>query len=172
MKKLLILGGSGFFGNSIVDYGINKKLIKHKIDEIYVVSRSKSSKKKIYKHIKVTYITKNIINIKKIPQIDYVIYCLKSKSIKSSDNYFNYFLRLLKPLSKKPKILFASSGAVYGKNKVKKPESTNIDYKKINKLNGYKKKYALEKVYMESKFKKLVKMNFNVSIARCFNFLG
>ena len=54
MKKLLILGGSGFFGKSIVDYGIEKKLIKHKINEIYVVSRTMSSKKKKYKHIKIT----------------------------------------------------------------------------------------------------------------------
>ena len=93
MKKLLILGGSGFFGNSIVDYGINKKLIKHNIDEIYIISRSKTSKKKTYKHIKLTYITKNIINIKKIPKIDYVIYCLKSVSTKSSNTYFKHFLK-------------------------------------------------------------------------------
>jgi len=172
LKKLLILGGSGFFGNSIVEYGINKKLIKHKIDEIYIISRSKSSKKKTYKHIKVTYISKSIINVKKIPVIDYVIYCLKSKNIKSSNNNFNYFLKLLKTLPKKPKILFTSSGAVYGKNRIKKSENTTISYKKINELNGYKKNYALEKIYMENKFKELGKLNFDVSIARCFNFLG
>ena len=172
MKKLLILGGSGFFGKSIVDYGIEKKLIKYKINEIYVVSRSKSYKKKKYKHIKITYITKNITNLKKLPKINYIIYCLKSKSINSSDKYFNCFLKLLKSLQKKPKILFTSSGAVYGKIKIKKVENTVINYKKINELSGYKKKYALEKVYMENKFKELGKKNFNVSIARCFNFLG
>ena len=172
MKKLLILGGSGFFGKSIVDYGIEKKLIKYKINEIYVVSRSKSSKKKKYKHIKITYITKNITNLKKLPKVNYIIYCLKSKSINSSDKYFNCFLKLLKSLQKKPKILFTSSGAVYGKIKIKKVENTVINYKKINELSGYKKKYALEKVYMENKFKELGKKNFNVSIARCFNFLG
>ena len=172
MKKLLILGGSGFFGKSIVDYGIERKLIKYKINEIYVVSRTKISKKKKNKHIKITYITKNITNLKKLPNIDYIIYCLKSKSINSSDKYFNCFLKLLKSLQKKPKILFTSSGAVYGKIKIKKAENTAINYKKINELSGYKKKYALEKVYMENKFKELGKNNFNVSIARCFNFLG
>ena len=152
--------------------GLKKKLIKYKINEIYVVSRSKSSKKKKYKHIKITYITKNITNLKKLPKVNYIIYCLKSKSINSSDKYFNCFLKLLKSLQKKPKILFTSSGAVYGKIKIKKVENTVINYKKINELSGYKKKYALEKVYMENKFKELGKKNFNVSIARCFNFLG
>ncbi len=40
MKKLLILGGSGFIGSSIAEYGIDKNLIKHKINKIYVLSRS------------------------------------------------------------------------------------------------------------------------------------
>ena len=172
MKKLLIIGGSGFFGKSIVDCAINKKLIKHKINEICIISRSKISQKKTYKHIKVTYITKNITNVKKLPTIDYVIYCLKSKSKKSSSIYFNHFLKLLNNLPKKPKLLFTSSGAVYGKNKRKNNENTTISFKKINELNGYKKDYALEKVYVENKFKELGNLKFNVSIARCFNFIG
>ena len=172
MKKLLIFGGSGFFGKSIVDCGINKKLIKHKINEIYIVSRRKVSKKKKFKHIKINYIYKNIINIRKIPEVDYIIYCIKNENIRISNNYFNNFYRLVKNLSKKPKILFTSSGAIYGKNKTKKTESSLIDLKKINALSGYKKNYALEKVFMESKFQELGKLNFNVSIARCFNFLG
>tara|TARA_B110000114_G_C14790363_1_gene276534 strand:+ start:357 stop:491 length:135 start_codon:yes stop_codon:yes gene_type:complete len=44
LKKLLILGGSGFVGSSIVDYGIDKKLVKNKINKIYIISRSKKSK--------------------------------------------------------------------------------------------------------------------------------
>ena len=44
--NILVIGGSGFFGKSIVDYGIDKKFIKHKINEIYIISRSKTFKKK------------------------------------------------------------------------------------------------------------------------------
>ena len=82
MKKLLILGGSGFIGTSIVDHGVNKKLIKDKINEIYVISRGNKLKQKKYKHIKITYINKCILNVKKIPHVNYIIYCLKNKSIR------------------------------------------------------------------------------------------
>ena len=172
MKKLLVIGGSGFFGKSIVDCGIHRKLIKHKINEIYIISRTKIFKKKKFQHIKINYIQKNIINIKKIPEVDYIIYCIKNENIKTSKDYFSNFFRLIKNYSKKPKILFTSSGAIYGKNETKQNEKSPIDLKKIYALKGYKKKYALEKIFMENKFQELGKLNFNVSIARCYNFIG
>lgn len=172
MKKLLVIGGSGFFGKSIIDCGIHRKLIKHRINEIYIISRSKILKKKKFQHIKINYIYKNIINIKKIPEVDYIIYCIKNENIKISKDYFSNFFRLIKKFSKKPKILFTSSGAVYGKNKTKQNEKSRINLKKIYALKGYKKNYALEKIFMENKFQELGKLNFDVSIARCYNFIG
>jgi len=174
LKKLLIIGGSGFVGSSIVDNAVNKKLIKRKINEIFVLSRSNKSKQKKYKHLKITYINNNILNIKKIPQIDYIIYCLKNTDIEISNNYFSKFLKLLKTLKNKPNILFTSSGAVYGKNtkKSRVSEREKIDIKAINNFKGYKKKYAKEKLFLEKKFKDLAAKNYNVSIARCFTFIG
>jgi len=61
LKKLLILGGSGFIGSSIVDYGINKNLIKNKINKIYILSRSAKFSQNKKKHISITFINKNII---------------------------------------------------------------------------------------------------------------
>ena len=174
MKKLLILGGSGFMGRSIVDYGIAKKLTKDKITKIYVLSRKKKSIDKKYKHIEINYISKNITDLKKIPEVDYVIYCLRNDNIKISNNYLKKFLRLLETFKQKPKILFTSSGAVYGKNinKIKDTENKKISLASINNLKGYKKKYAIEKIFIENKFIELGLNNYQVSIARCYTFIG
>jgi nucleoside-diphosphate-sugar epimerase len=174
LKKLLILGGSGFIGRSIVDYGINKKLIKNRINKIYILSRSSQFSQNKKKHINITYINKNILDVNKLPQVDYIIYCLKNSNIKISNSYFNQFLKILKNFKKKPKILFTSSGAVYGKNinKRKDIEHKKIDNILIDKFVGYKKKYAKEKVFLEERFKDLAKKNHKVSIARCYTFIG
>ena len=174
MKKLLILGGSGFIGSSIAEYGIDKKLIKHKINKIYILSRVKKTDINKKKYIKIEYIYKNILNLKKIPHVDYIIYCLKNSNIKISKKYFNQFLKLLKNLKNKPKILFTSSGAIYGKNidKKKDKESKIIDLNSIKALNTYKKKYALEKIFIEQKIINLGLKNYSVSIARCYTFIG
>ena len=174
MKKLLILGGSGFIGSSIVDYGINKNLIKNKINKIYILSRSAKFSQNKKKHISITFINKNILDVNKLPQVDYIIYCLKNNNIENSNNYFNQFLKLLKKLKNKPKILFTSSGAVYGKNinKKKDVESKKIDNYLIDNFVGYKKEYAKEKIFLEEKFKDLATKNYKVSIARCYTFIG
>ena len=175
MNKLLLIGGSGFFGKSIIDYGIRKKLIKHKINKIYIVARKKFYKKKIkYKYLEINFISKDFKNIRNIPKTEFIIYCLKSSDISKSHLYFKNFKKLIAKLKKKPKILFVSSGAIYGaeNKKIKQSENFKVNFKKINKLKGYKKNYALEKVFIENKFKELGKSNFNVSIARCFNFVG
>ena len=175
MNKLLILGGSGLFGKSIVDCALRKKLVKHKISKIYIVARKKFKNKRIKnKYIEINFISKNFKDIKKIPESDYIIYCIKTNSITKSHLYFEKFKNIISKFKKKPKILFTSSGAVYGKisNKTKLSENIKINYKKIMQFTDYKKKYALEKVYIENMFKGLGKLNFNVSIGRCFNFVG
>ena len=174
MKKLLILGGSGFIGSSIVDYAIDKKLLNNKINKIYILSRNKKSKKINNKYIKINYLRNNILDVKKLPTVDYIIYCLKNENIKISNDYFSQFKKLIKQFKFKPKILFTSSGAVYGKNinKKKNLESEKISINSVKNLIGYKKKYAMEKIFLEKKFKELSLENYKISIARCFTFIG
>ena len=174
MKKILIIGGNGFIGKSIIDYGINKNLIKYNINKIYIIARSKNLKKINFPYLKINYINKNIININKLPEFDFIIYCIKNKNIKTSNIYFNKFVKILKKLPNKPKILFTSSGAVYGKNKFKRKniENEKLNIKTINSLTGYKKKYAKEKIFIEEKIKQLGYQNYKVSIARCYTFIG
>ena len=174
MKKLLILGGSGFIGSSIVDYAIDKKILNNKINKIYILSRNKKSKKINNKYIKINYLRNNILDVKKLPTVDYIIYCLKNENIKISNDYFSQFKKLIKQFKFKPKILFTSSGAVYGKNinKKKNLESEKISINSVKNLIGYKKKYAMEKIFLEKKFKQLSLENYKISIARCFTFIG
>ncbi len=154
MKKLIIIGSSGFVGKSLNDYFKKRKSIK-------ILNYSRSQKK-------------NISNYSKIPSSDFIIYCINNKNIKISLKYFFHFKKLLYKNSKKPKILFFSSGAVYGPRSSKKKisEKDYINLNNYEKFFGYKKNYAKEKYLLEEEFKKIAKDGFKVSIARGFTFYG
>ena len=49
--KLLLAGGTGFIGKSIIDSYVKKKLTKFKIKKIYIISRSGNKFIKQYKNI-------------------------------------------------------------------------------------------------------------------------
>ena len=73
------------------------------------------------------------------------------------------------------KILYISSGAVYGnqKSKIKQLKENYLEkHKKINFKDGYKKNYSKIKLKNENLFKELGNKLLNVSIARCFSFVG
>ena len=173
MNKLIILGGSGYVGRSIIDYLNSKKTQSRKIKKIIIYSR-KGIKIEKKNKIEVVNFKKNLLKLKKLPEIENIIYCINSNNLRYSNNCFKNFKYLLSKSSLKRKILFISSGAVYGPRKVRKKfsENENLSLNKINKFNDYKKKYALEKLFMENEFKKLGKSGYNASIARCFTFYG
>ena len=75
MKKIIIIGGSGFVGKSLKDY-CKRKSFK-------VLSYSRGEKKNFFK-------------IKKLPYCDYIIYCLNNKKISDSLKLFSHFKFLIK----------------------------------------------------------------------------
>ena len=170
-KSILFIGGTGFLGQSFFDYNNKRKLKNFTLSKIIIISRKK---KKIKTKIKTSFIKKNITDIKNIPVTDYIIYAANSTNNLENLKGINNFVSLLHEKHKNTKILFTSSGAVYGLGKTKKKfkETDLINFKKISKFKGYKKEYARSKIIMENKFKELGKKGFKVSIARLFTFIG
>jgi dTDP-glucose 4,6-dehydratase len=178
-KSLLIIGGTGFFGKSILKYFLSRNSPEIKINKIFILSRKKlkiaTYNKKLTKKIKITKINSNMLTIKKLPIVDYVIYAAILKNYKNDHRAVKKYLNLAKKYHSKSKILYISSGAIYGKQ----PRSNNgfkenyfKFYHKINFKSGYKKKYSKIKLKNEKLFQEFGKIGGNVSIARCFSFVG
>ena len=119
MKKLLIIGASGFVGRGIIDFTSKKKFRKFNIDTLYTISR-----KRIFYEINKSNLIKksfnqDLLKIKNFPEVDYIVYCIRSNNLNKSFNYFNHFLFLISQLKRKPNLLFTSSGSVYGPKNLK-----------------------------------------------------
>jgi dTDP-glucose 4,6-dehydratase len=176
-KTLLIIGATGFFGRSIIDFIFHNNKEKN-LKKILLLSR-RISKKKIYKKFNKDIVIKNIYadisKLKKIPFADYVIYCaIDHNYYQDHKAVYNYY-KLAKKYHQKSKILYTSSGAVYGAQPtyVKKiNENYLINNKRVNFKEIKKNNYSITKLKNEKIFKKLSKLKIKVSIARCFAFIG
>jgi nucleoside-diphosphate-sugar epimerase len=145
-KSLLIIGGTGFFGKSILDY-FKKNNDSPILNKIIIFSRGiKNIKidKTLKRKIKIIKISGNIHKIKKLPAADYVIYAAILKNYNQDIKAVKNYLSLAVKYHLNSKILYISSGAVYGiqKLKIKKlKENHLVKYKKLHFKNGYKKNY-------------------------------
>jgi dTDP-glucose 4,6-dehydratase len=145
-KSLLIIGGTGFFGKSILDYLKNHNILK--LNKIIILSRViKNVKidKILKKKIKIIKISGNISKIKKLPDADYVIYAAILKNYNQDAKAVNNYLNLAVKYHLNSKILYISSGAVYGiqKSQIKELKENHLTkYKKIFFKKGYKKNYS------------------------------
>jgi dTDP-glucose 4,6-dehydratase len=178
-KSLLIVGGTGFFGNSILSYFSKSKTLKKKFNKIIVISRNKLATFRYTKNLKKNYsiikINCDILKLKKIPNADYVIYAATSKNYRDDYLAVKNYTKLAKIYHSNSKILYASSGAVYGQqpnNIIGFKENYFKYHKKIYFKKGYKQSYANFKLTSEKLFQKLGNEGFKVSIARCFTFVG
>ena len=113
MKTLLVLGGSGFIGKSILDSFCSGVLNKYKIKKLILISRniSKLKKKKI-KNENLVFKSLDLSSVKKLPDADIIIHAAENsikktslvkfkKSIKLSSKITNNVIEILKRSKKK-----------------------------------------------------------------------
>jgi dTDP-glucose 4,6-dehydratase len=178
-KTLLLIGGTGFFGKSILKYfDSNANSLKKKFNKIIILSRGKIKikfNKNLKKFFKLAKINSNIEHAKTLPKADCIIYAAILNDYKKDHAAVKNYLSLAKKYHSKSKVLYISSGAIYGKqiNSITGFRENHLEsYKKINFKEGYKKKYSNTKIKNEELFKNFGKIGKNVSIARCFSFVG
>jgi nucleoside-diphosphate-sugar epimerase len=179
LKTILIIGGTGFFGHSILKFFSNSNSLKKEFRKIIIVSRKKLQKydylKQLKKNYKVTKINSDIRNLKKIPNADYVIYAAILNNFKQDYLAVKNYTNLALKYHKNSRILFTSSGAVYGKQ-AKKSKRIKENFLFCNRISkhksGYKSLYSNYKLKSEKLFENLSLQGLRVSVARCFAFVG
>ena len=185
MPSLLVIGGTGFFGKSILDSFKRGLLNEFNITKILVLARSTDKFKLQFPELitnGVELINGDISNITSLPDADLVIHAASSTNMndynsesknnieKSISNYCS----LAPNFHSKSKILYCSSGAVYGKQPLN-IERIDENFEIRNDLSDFsieKQNYCLGKRYAEKKIIDLGKLGLSVSIARCFAFSG
>jgi len=185
--KLLIIGGTGFFGNSIVHSFISNKLDEFKVNQLYILSRSSVDFIKAHPEFinpRIEYINGDIATVDFLPDADIIIHAASSTnqidyledSIREKENTekgVSNYIKLAKKFHKNSNIVYCSSGAVYGKQ----PSDVlniaeNFPFQDLEGMSFLKRDYALSKRNSENLFIKSGKQGLNVSIARCFSFYG
>lgn len=176
MASLLIIGGSGFFGKSFVDYYNEKSFKKWGINKLLITSRTDQI---ICGHKTIQYDSNNFTSL---DDVDYIIYAASTTDSQTyNTNYKNEiasqkkgiknFHRLVNTFKNPPKILYTSSGAVYGQTNLNNCLTDELITKPDpDDNNEVKKVYANIKLEWEDC---LLDAYPNQSvIARCFAFVG
>lgn len=181
-KTFLIIGGSGFIGKSILKYFLVSSHLKKKFSKIIILSRNRLNnnrlKNELKKNYKIIEIKSDILKLKKIPFADYVVYSALIKNFKKDYLALKNYINIAKLYHRKSNILYVSSGAIdilknYKFDSSNKSHKNFFNlHKKINFKKNYKKSYAYLKYLNEKQFQELGDLGMNISIARCFTFVG
>lgn len=187
MAKLLVIGGSGFFGKSILSAFKRGLLHPWGVDRVAVVARRASQLAIDHPELigaEIELLDLDIGSTTIIPDADYIIHAAASTN---AANYLSQpqverdniqaatynFCRLIQGKQNSPKIVYTSSGAVYGQ------QDSGLEFlseaaplRPVESLAINKRDYALAKRDAEAAIQKLGLQGFCVSIARCFAFVG
>jgi dTDP-glucose 4,6-dehydratase len=187
MKTLLVIGGTGFFGKSILDAFSRNLLAPWHVGKVIVMSRNANRLLQDVPDLvgpNVQLYSADITNTETLPFADYVIHAAASTDVRNylsspeqekmniQAGTYNY-CRLAKKFHIKSKIVYVSSGAVYG---VQSPTVDKIDElsqsSNLTDMDISKQDYAAAKQDAENAINQLGVDGLNVSIARCFAFVG
>ena len=187
MKTLLVIGGTGFFGKSILDAFSRGLLKPWDVTHIIVMSRNAQRLAQEAPQLisnNVSLLTADISTTDSLPFADFVIHAAASTDVRHyisqpesekkniQAGTYNY-CRLAEQFHAKSKILYVSSGAVYG---VQLPTVNQLDEfsqpVNLSSMDVGKQDYAAAKRDAELAIAQLGLSGLNVSIARCFAFVG
>lgn len=186
-KKLLVIGGSGFFGKSILDSFQRGRLNRFFIGQVIVIARNAKKLRDNYPELvceNVELISGDIGLLDNIPFADIVVHAASSTnkmdyildSVSQKENIENAtinYCKLAKLYHNNSNIVYCSSGAVYGQQPANVDKIVEgYDFTDILGLSIEKRNYALGKRNSEDSFIQLGREGLSVSIARCFAFYG
>lgn len=186
--KLLIIGGTGFFGKSILDSFLKDQLNRYSIKRVIVLARNIDkffiNHPNFKGHKNIEFIKGDIKTINSLPYADIVIHAAASTNqvdYKKNSNLerinielgTSNYLKIAHKVHQKSKIVYCSSGAVYGKqpNHIFRVKE-DYPFQDLEDISLLKKDYTLGKRNAEKLILKSGENGLNVSIARCFAFYG
>jgi nucleoside-diphosphate-sugar epimerase len=187
MTSLLVIGGSGFFGKSILDSYQRGLLNRFGITSIKVMARHADRLKMEAPNLlgdSITLLSTDISKCNSLPHADLIIHAAASTDARNyiarpkeeRDNIqagtYN-FCKLATEYCRKAKILYISSGAVYGQQP-QDIEMLREDFEggMVDGLVLQKRDYAFAKRDGERAILSLGVYGLSISIARCFAFVG
>lgn len=187
MSSILLIGGSGFFGKSFLD-AFQRGLLKvWGVDEIIVFSRQAEQLKVTHPELlsdAIKLVNGDISHCQTLPKADYIIHAAASSDaaryLSAGDTEKKNiisgtinFCRIVKELYPNSKILYVSSGAVYGSSLQQKSPFSEVDsLMSLEAVPENKRAYTAAKRDSEGAIQLLAKEGVSISIARCFAFVG
>lgn len=186
-STLLVIGGTGFFGKSILDAYLSGNFNNFGITKLILVARSGKGLEN-FQHLpsnkNFEIVSANVEACDDLPEADYVIHAATSVNFnafeKNPDTEIirivsgvENFARIARKRFTKSKVLYVSSGAVYGDLFEHLEPVTELEGPfGLPNLSPAKAAYALGKLRAEEIMTGLGNEGFSVSIGRPFAFLG
>lgn len=185
--SLLVIGGSGFFGKSILDAFARGLLEPWGIGRVIAVARSASGLARTHPELvskDVELVDADVGTAATLPAADYVIHAASSTDARRYAEFpqeeranilaaIDNYCRIAESVHRNSRIVYASSGAVYGRQP---PDLPGLDESgadgPIEGLVAYKRDYAEAKRLAEARMAALGAAGLRVAVARCFAFVG